>query len=36
MVILETRTAGTNRKTYSEDANGKAGARNPWITNPVV
>ena len=36
MFLLDTETPGTNREIYSEDAEGKARTRNPWITNPVL
>ena len=36
MVLLDTETAGTSREVYSEDAEGEARTRNPWITNPVL
>ena len=34
MVLLDTETPGTSREIYSEDAEGEARTRNPWITNP--
>ena len=36
MVLLDTETPGTSREIYSEDAEGEARTRNPWITNPVL
>ena len=33
MVLLDTGTPGTSREIYSEDAEGEARTRNPWITN---
>ena len=34
MVLLDTGTPGTSREVYSEDADGEARTRNPWITKP--
>ena len=31
MVLLDTETPGTSREIYSEDAEGEARTRNPWI-----
>ena len=36
VVLLDTETPGTSREIYSEDAEGEARTRNPWITNPVL
>ena len=36
MVLLDTETPGTSREIYSEDPEGEARNRNPWITNPVL
>ena len=36
VVLLDTGTLGTSREIYSEDAEGEARTRNPWITNPVL
>ena len=36
VVLLDTGTPGTSREIYSEDAEGEARTRNPWITNPVL
>ena len=34
MVLLDTETPGTSREIYSEDAEGEARTRNPWIKKP--
>ena len=34
MVLLDIETPGTSREIYSEDAEGEARTRNPWITKP--
>ena len=36
VVLLDTETPGTSREIYSEDAEGEARTRNPWITNTVL
>ena len=35
MVLLDTGTPGTSREIYSEDAEGEARTRNPWITKAI-
>ena len=36
LVLLDTRTPGTGREIYSQDANGQTRTRNHWITNAVL
>ena len=35
MVLLDTRTSGSRREIYCEDANGKNLTHNPWTTKPL-
>ena len=36
MVLLDTRTPGTSKEIYSEDADGETQTRNPSIINRVL
>ena len=35
VILLDTRTPGTSREIYSEDADGETRTHYPWIKNPL-